>query len=232
MADPSPSLPGEPGVPARRVSAPGYFLVIEGPDGSGKSTQARKLASALHARGIRSCYTSQPTDGAVGKEIRCLLSRKGKDVASWQHLALLFAADRVGHLKSYILPMLADGFVVVCDRYDLSSLIYQSIGGDPDQVQWVRALNRYALRPDLTIVLETSPDKLIVRGAHRPEQHDEFDDARYAALLSYTYQRAGSILPKDNTVFVPGDPGEDEVGWGVLTTAIGRLQLAGFTVTL
>src|SRR5690242_1367991 len=117
------------------------FIVLEGIDGSGTTTQAARLAQTLQARGARVHATREPSTGPVGRLLRQALT--GTLVADERPvqldfctLALLFAADRMDHVRREIEPALARGEVVISDRYDLSSLIYQS-ETSPDAEQYL-----------------------------------------------------------------------------------------------
>ena len=144
---------------------PGRFVVLEGIDGAGTTTQMGKLASRLRAVGNKVVRaTREPSDGPIGMMVRQILT--GRIVApggapGWATMALLFAADRMDHVESEIEPILAEGGIVISDRYDASSLAYQSVSsgrGGEQAVDWIRQLNRHALRPDLTIVLDVSAE--------------------------------------------------------------------------
>lgn len=105
------------------------FIVLEGIDGSGTTTQLSRVSAALRTLGHRVHETREPTGGRIGKLIREQLSDPSG--VSARCLALLFAADRIDHLDREILPALARGEVVVCDRYVMSSLVYQSLDCNP-----------------------------------------------------------------------------------------------------
>jgi dTMP kinase len=145
---------------AHARSAP--FIVLEGIDGAGTTTQTRRVVEALRARNIPTLETREPSDGPVGMLLRQML--KGRVVAAagtgapgWQQLGLLFAADRLDHLEADVQPALAGGRWVLCDRYDYSSIAYQSAAaGSAEAIPWLRELNRHAPRPDLTIVLDVA----------------------------------------------------------------------------
>src|SRR6185503_20411145 len=107
----------------------GALIVLEGVDGAGTTTQVRLLAERLRARGSRVHTTAEPSSGPIGKLLRRALSGRltdgdAPDAArpSWQTLALLFAADRLDHLAREVEPELAAGAIVLCDRYDHSTL--------------------------------------------------------------------------------------------------------------
>lgn len=136
----------------------GIFVVIEGIDGAGKSTQAKLLARWFNERGYEVILTKEPTDTAFGKLIRRLVLTGGRegiiDGARISHEAeaLLFAADRAEHVHKLIKPALEAGKVVISDRYFYSSLAYQWARGL--DLEWLIDLNRFAVRPDLVILLD------------------------------------------------------------------------------
>ena len=128
----------------------GAFIVLEGGDGAGKTTQAKILCSTLKRRRYKAHLTAEPSRSAVGKLIRRTFLAKEK--VSPEVEALLFAADRYLHLKSEVLPALAGGRIVVCDRYMYASFAYQGAQGvDP---KWLREINRFAEKPNLAIYLD------------------------------------------------------------------------------
>ncbi|WP_456321735.1 dTMP kinase [Palaeococcus sp. (in: euryarchaeotes)] len=136
----------------------GMFIVLEGIDGAGKSTQARLLAQWFEKRGYEVVLTKEPTDTPFGNLIRKLVLIGGKegiiDGARISHEAeaLLFAADRAEHVHKLIKPSLEQGKVVISDRYFYSSLAYQWARGL--DLEWLVDLNRFAVRPDLVILLD------------------------------------------------------------------------------
>jgi len=132
--------------------ASGLFIAVEGIDGSGTTTQTRMLTDWLASLGHEVVATREPTRGEVGLLIRQLL-RDSSIPAEVD--ALLFAADRALHTVRTIKPALERGAIVVSDRYVESSIAYQSSSGLP--IEWVEYINRYALTPDLTIVLDVDP---------------------------------------------------------------------------
>jgi dTMP kinase len=128
----------------------GRFIALEGIDGSGTTSQAEALAARLRARGHRVTRTHEPSEGSIGRLVRQRLGRTAAplDPAA---MALLFAADRIDHVRTCIEPALSRGEVVLTDRYLLSSWVYQSLECDG---AWVREINRHAPWPDRTFVLD------------------------------------------------------------------------------
>ncbi len=130
----------------------GYLIAVEGIDGAGKTVNARWLVKRLVKAGWKAEYTREPTKGPIGRTLRALLARGDTNP---EIDALLFAADRLHHIRTFIEPKLREGFVVVSDRYLYSSIAYQgALTGDR---RWVELVNRYCLPPDLAFYLDVDP---------------------------------------------------------------------------
>lgn len=145
----------------------GTFVALEGLDGSGTSTQVAALTDALRARGHTVHATHEPSAGSIGTQARALLKRKDAPVDP-RVLALLFAADRLEHHAREIEPALGRGEVVLCDRYVMSSWVYQSLDCNAD---WVETLNTHAPWPDATFVLTISAEEATARVHARTPEH-------------------------------------------------------------
>ena len=147
----------------------GRFIAFEGGEGVGKSTQAKLLAEALQARGIEVLLTREP-GGTAGAEAirRLLLDPPGEGWAPAAE-ALLFAAARSDHVERAIRPALAAGAWVVCDRFLDSSRAYQGGGGglSDEAVRGLHDIGSQGLLPDLTFLLEVSPEEAEARLSHR-----------------------------------------------------------------
>jgi dTMP kinase len=192
---------------------PGTFIVVEGVDGAGTTTHSRLLAKSLKTEGREVVLTCEPTNGPVGGLIRQILQRRlfvadatGPRAFAWSTLALLFAADRLDHLDSVVLPALSDGSIVVSDRYDLSSLAYQSATAPagPGVVPWIRSLNARAIRPDLTVVLDVPAEVAADRRRGRGGVEEVFENRALQDRLVSIYQHAESLIPGDRVVHVSG----------------------------
>ncbi len=137
----------------------GNFIVFEGIDGSGKSTQIKLLASKLRESGRRVYVTAEPTESVSGGLLRDALCGISKRTPC--EMAALFTLDRIYHNVNPvngIKKMLADGFDVICDRYYYSTLAYQGNETDPE---WVRCMNidcPEIMRPDLCVFLDVTPE--------------------------------------------------------------------------
>ena len=135
----------------------GLFIVIEGIDGSGTTTQSRLLANWISKNGFNVFLTSEPSEGDIGKLLRAYLK---KDTVNPAIDALLFAADRVEHTE-IIKNKLNSGYIVISSRYFESSIAYQSSQGI--KIDWIEMINTYAIPPDITIILDAPPEITIER---------------------------------------------------------------------
>nr|WP_300150813.1 dTMP kinase [Propionicimonas sp.] len=141
--------------------AEGIFIVFEGGDGVGKSTQARKLADWVSSKGREVVLTFEPGDTPIGAKLRGLvLDPAWGDVAPRAE-ALMYAADKAQHVHEVVLPALQRGAVVISDRYVDSMLAYQGAGRvlEPDRVEQMARWATQDLLPDLTVLLDLDPDR-------------------------------------------------------------------------
>lgn len=175
----------------------GRFLVLEGLDGAGTTTQAQRLAAWLRMQGRKVHVTAEPSGGPVGALVRQVLTgrvggapaRASAATPFDPHaLALLFAADRLDHVASEIAPRLAGGYDVISDRYTLSSLAYQSLtcGG----AAWIEAINGRAPAPDATLFLEVSAATAVRRRFAASSRRELFEVPAFQRRVARAYQRA------------------------------------------
>jgi dTMP kinase len=135
---------------------PSYFITFEGPEGSGKTTQAKLLAEALKSRGLKVKLTREPGGDPVSEEIRKILLDGADRSVVDRTEALLYLAARAQHTEKVIRPSLKAGFTVVCARYTDSTVAYQGYGSGLD-LELIRRMNDFAtggLAPDLTLLLD------------------------------------------------------------------------------
>jgi dTMP kinase len=212
------------------TASKGRFIVLEGIDGSGTTTQAKRLRDALEARGTSVCLTCEPTPGPVGQLIRQALQRKlvlpestTPHALPWSAMALLFAADRLDHVDTVVLPALAAGKTVVSDRYVVSSLAYQSVTSPEGErsIPWIRELNSRALRADLTIVLDVNDDVAAERRAQRGGPSELYEVRELQRRLAEVYARAEDLVPGDPVVHV-ADGTPNDVALRVLRAVVGE----------
>ncbi|MHA1584507.1 MAG: dTMP kinase [Promethearchaeota archaeon] len=138
------------------INYPGLFFVLDGIDGCGKSTQTALISDYFLKNQIKILRTAEPSNGDLGKILRKIL----KDPETPAALdSLVFAADRIDHCNSEILPALQEGKIVLSDRYRESSYVYQSIQGQSSGItlDWIKELNKFSLEPDLTFILDLDP---------------------------------------------------------------------------
>ena len=145
------------------TTTPGLFVVFEGGDGVGKSTQVVELVSRLRSRRIEPVVTRQPGGTPIGEKLRELLLDPGHPELTARTEALVYAADKAQHVEEVILPALAQGKVVVCDRYVDSMIAYQGAGRvlDLAEVEQVARWATGGLRPDLTVLLDIDPAEAV-----------------------------------------------------------------------
>jgi dTMP kinase len=166
----------------------GKFLVLEGIDGSGTTTQLDRAVAHIQGLGHPAVATREPSTGPIGRLLReALLGQLGMPDGSrmdGRSMALLFAADRIDHLQREIEPQLASGTTVISDRYLLSSLAYQAEEAERD---WVLGLARGILRPDLTILLDLPIDVAAKRreAAGRPIERYDADSCLANVAANY-----------------------------------------------
>jgi dTMP kinase len=147
-----------------RKSSGSLFIVFEGIDGSGKSTQTRMLADALTKKGIPVLLTSEPSDGPVGTSIRSL-----KERLTPEEELKLFNEDRRYHVKQVIEPALDTGKTVICDRYYYSTAAYQGAQGiDPHKI--IDENLEIFPKPDIAFLLTIPVDEAIARISERNSQ--------------------------------------------------------------
>lgn len=141
----------------------GVFVVLEGGDGVGKTTQMGLLVSWLEARGTRFLQTRQPGGSDLGASLRKLVLDPATGFVAPRAEALIYAADKAQHVAEVVSPALADGVVVVSDRYVDSMIAYQGAGRDLDVAE-VESLANWAtggLVPDLTVLLDADPSQTV-----------------------------------------------------------------------
>ncbi|WP_163511607.1 dTMP kinase [Fodinicola acaciae] len=141
----------------------GLFVAIEGPNGVGKTTVCAELAAQLRERGLSVHPTTEPSATPLGR-----LLRSGEATLQGRALALGVAADRYAHLEGEVGPAVDAGQYVLSDRYVQSSLVLQRLDGMSVAEIW--SYNRYVRRPDLSVYLSESPERIAVRLAERRQR--------------------------------------------------------------
>jgi dTMP kinase len=177
----------------------GRFIVFEGLDGAGTTTQAKLLADRLSKQGRAVYLAHQPSEGPAGLLIRQILAGRsatpqadGKlGVVDERVMALLFAADRLDHLGAQIEPRLARGEDVILDRYTLSSLAYQ---GASVSHEFIAQANRFARKPDLTLFLYVPSAVALERVRSRGAKLERYETALQLQVIVREYSRLVGTL--------------------------------------
>lgn len=167
----------------------GKFIVVEGLDGSGASTQVAMLSEYLTSKGYKVLITKEPTNNLIGGLIRGQLTHEWK--TNPECLQLLFAADRAHHLEKEIIPALEKGFIVISDRYMYSSLAFGSIDCDMD---WLKCINSRFLKPDVSVILDVPPDVSVERIGRSRAGFELFEDKVKLEKVRLAFDR----LAKEN----------------------------------
>ena len=171
----------------------GIFIVIEGLDGSGKTTQAKLLAKKLEQK-HKVLLTAEPSCGKTGSFIRedCLYEEKRLPIEAE---ALLFAADRIEHMYSEVKPALDDGGLVICDRYIYSSLAYQGSAGL--SLEWIKTINARALQPDFSLFIDVPPEQVIERLRRKKSVMETLETQQKVREVYLKYVEKGELVRID-----------------------------------
>jgi dTMP kinase len=190
----------------------GHFIAFEGGEGSGKSTQARRLADRL---GSRALLTFEPGDSPLGAEVRRLVLDSSDLEITARAEALLMAADRAQHVAEVIDPALEHGLAVVCDRFAGSSIAYQGHGRQLPAAE-VEALSRWATGgrwPDLVVLLHVRPDTADARMRRAKDRLESAGDAFHRRVHDgYLLQ---AMEDPERWAIIDGNATEDEVAQAV-----------------
>jgi dTMP kinase len=167
----------------------GAFIVVEGLDGSGKTTQAKLLAAKLQ-KSHNAIYTAEPSKGKIGKFIRNRILY-GETRPPTAVEALLFAADRIEHIQNEVSPALEEGKLVVSDRYLFSSLAYQGSAGL--NLQWIENVNANALKPDLALFIDVDPETVLARLKRKKSVMENLETQRKVREVYLKYVQNGEL---------------------------------------
>ena len=200
----------------RNMTKKGVFIVIEGLDGSGKTTQSKILANKLSENHKVLC-TAQPSHGKVGTFIRndCLYEEKRLPI---EVEALLFAADRIEHLQTELAPALSEGKIVICDRYIYSSLAYQGSAGL--SLDWIKTINARALEPDFALYIDVPPERVLERLQRKKSVMETLETQKKVREIYLKYVEKGELIRID------GDKNKDSVAQEVYFMVMSLLKKA------
>ena len=210
----------------------GRFITLEGGEGAGKSTQIRRLVRRLESAGLEVVATREPGGSPHAEALReVLLSGAAAPLGAMAE-AVLFSAARIDHLDRTILPALARGAWVACDRFSESTRAYQGALGNLDR-RLIAALERATVgknRPDLTLVLDLDPESGLRRAAarRRPgEVVDRFESEtlEFHRALRATFREIAAAEP-DRCALIDAGGGEEEVARAIWLEVEARLLSA------
>ena len=187
----------------------GKFIVFEGIDGSGKSTHAALLAEHLQRLGKKVILTCEPTKGVIGSTIRKAFA--SEICLEEKTIAMLFAADRYEHIHNTIDGInkyLDQDYIVISDRFILSSYAYQGVFADYEWLKELNAINQKALWPDLTIFIDLQPNEAMERISKNRTHIEVYETLENLNLVYNNYKNAISDLPlhlQENIKHIAGD---------------------------
>ncbi|PZG07228.1 dTMP kinase, partial [Micromonospora craterilacus] len=214
LADLWGSIRGRPLMPAEPFVSAGLFVVFEGGEGAGKSTQLAELAERLRGEGRDVVVTREPGATGIGTRIRSLvLDTSADDAPSPRAEALLYAADRAHHVATVVRPALVRGAVVISDRYVDSSLAYQGAGRTlpVDEVSWLSSWATGGLKPDLVVLLDVDPRTGLSRAAARNQAADrlEAESVAFHERVRYAFLDFAAADPKRYLVLDAARPADE-----------------------
>ncbi len=179
----------------------GAFICIEGLDGCGKTTQAKLLTKNLR-KSHNTVYTAEPSRGKIGAFIRNSYLY-GEKRLSGVIEALLFAADRIEHVETEVLPALHQGKLVISDRYLYSSLAYQGAAGL--SLEWIEKINEHALRPDLAVFIDVDLKTVMNRLKSKKSVMENMETLQKVRDVYLKFVAKGELVRLD------GNRGKNEV---------------------
>lgn len=199
---------------------PGKFIVFEGLDGSGQTTQVGLLGDLLQKKGFKAVLTKEPTlDSEAGKRIRQVLDKVIKVEPGL--LQELFTQDRKEHLENLVIPALKEGKIVISDRYFFSTFAFGV--SDGLDLQWLIKMNDEFLLPDMTFILKVSPKTCIKRIESRGEGKKLFEKEKKLTKVWQIYK----LLPArfENVYMIDGEKPIEEVFADVKSLVHSKLNL-------
>ncbi len=173
-------------------------MAIEGIDGAGKTTVAKKLVEKLKELGYNAVYTYEPFSSPFSEALKKYIEEAGEVEAEIETLAM--ALDRLFHVKKVIEPLLKNGYIVITDRYIHSSLAYQGARGI--DIEWIKTVNKYAIEPDLVIYLKVPLEVALERIKKKESKWKYFEDVNRLKKVQEIYElfaSRGALIAIDAT---------------------------------
>jgi dTMP kinase len=192
----------------------GFFICLEGLDGSGKTTQAKLLAKRLK-KTYDAVYTAEPSNGKIGKFImQYCLNAKERMPSILE--ALLFAADRFEHVENEVLPAIGKGRLVISDRCVYSSLAYQGAAGV--DLAWIDRINEHVIRPDLAIFIDVLPEVVVKRLKPKRSVMENLETQRRVRQLYLNFVKEGKLF------LIDGNTSKKKVADDILKVVLSFLE--------
>lgn len=196
----------------------GKFIVIEGLDGCGKSTQIEMLEKKMKEHGMAVHLTREPSDGEIGLFTRSVVDME-KDFPP-ETLIYLFLADRIDHIKNEMLPMLEKGINVICDRYYFSSYAYQSNVIGMEALIKLNKPMADLLKPDIAVYIDVPPEKCFERITLRCGDISMFDNLQSLNRIEKGYKNAFEYIKNENIVLTDGTQKAEDVSADIWSNVI------------
>lgn len=211
----------------------GWFIVLEGPDGSGKTTQAHLLAERLSSDGYPSIATEEPGGTDTGRFIREIILNPSISISPKTEL-FLFLADRAEHVQKIIKPALDEGRIVVCSRYIYSTLVYQGFVRKVAPTEFLLNMNKYAtdeIVPDMVFYIDVDPEKTLPKAKEDSSitrkypggDRIEKEGLGFQQMVRKGYQQIAELL-KDLFITIDGNRSIEEISETLYTLVKRRLE--------
>lgn len=204
------------------------FITLEGPEGSGKTSAAKTIVKELEARGFSVLFTREPGGTPIAEQIRSVILDKANTKLDARAEALLYAASRRQHLVEKVLPALAEGKIVICDRYIDSSLAYQG-GARGLGIDEVLNINMFATEnkfPDLTLLFDLDPEIGLARinlNKNREVNRLDLEKLDFHKKVRQTFLDLSKRYAK-RYVVIDASKSESEVGLASLNAILAKLK--------
>jgi len=217
----------------------GFFITFEGIEGSGKTTQLSILTDRLSKHGLSYLCSKEPGGTDLGKELRSLLLTPRSRGKKWclEAELLLFYADRAQHVETVIKPALMGGQLVILDRFEDSTRAYQGAQGISEKTLTVlRQIVLKTLRPDLTLLFDAEPEKMLSRANSRNREKPNFTETRFDQeslcfhrKVRKRFLEIASTEP-ERVCIVAADGSMEAIADNVWSLIVPKLNAAGFSL--